>query len=89
MRPVKVKLHFIRHARNRMRLYKITTEDVEEVFRAPLLGPEQEGARSVLLGKPMRKFADRSLKVVYVKEKDSYTVLSVYPLKKAYWRTKR
>jgi hypothetical protein len=72
-----------------MRLYRITTGDVEEVFRAPLFGPEREGARSVLIGKPMRKFADRPLKVVYVEERNSCTVLPVYPLKKIYWRTKR
>lgn len=71
-----------------MRLYGITTEDVEEVFRDPLSGPEKEGSRTVLLGKPGAKFVDRPLKVAYVGEKGSYVVLSVYPLKRAHRRSK-
>ena len=69
-----------------MRLYGITVEDVEEVYRAPLSGPETEGTRTVLLGKPHARFADRSLKVIYIEEKGSYVVLSVYPLKRVYRR---
>jgi len=69
-----------------MRLYGIATEDVEEVYRDPLSGPEAEGAKTVLLGKPQTRFADRSLKVVYIEEKGHYVVLSVYPLKRAYRR---
>jgi hypothetical protein len=69
-----------------MRLYGIVTQDVEEVYRDPLSGPEVEGARTVLLGKPQTRFADRSLKVVYIEEKGSYVALSVYPLKRAYRR---
>ncbi len=69
-----------------MRLYGIATEDVEEVYRDPLSGPEAEGTRTVLLGKPQARFADRSLKVVYIEEKGHYVVLSVYPLKRAYRR---
>lgn len=84
-----MKLRFTRHARNRMRLYGIATEDVEEVFRDPLSGPATEGTRTVLLGKPGAKFAHRPLKVVYVEEKGSYVVLSVYPLKRAYRRLRR
>src|SRR5215831_12679975 len=43
------KLRFTRHARNRMRLYGIMTED-EEVYRNSLSGPETEGTRTVLFG---------------------------------------
>jgi hypothetical protein len=43
-----VNLRFTRHARNRMRLYGITTEDVEEVFRDPASTPATEGNRVVL-----------------------------------------
>ena len=63
-----MKLQFARHARNRMRLYNIGIEDVEAVFRDPLAGPVAEGSRVVLLGKPMVKFAHRSLKIIYVEE---------------------
>jgi hypothetical protein len=51
-----------------MRLYSIAIEDVEAVFRDPLSGLVAEGSRVVLLGKPMAKFAHRSLKIVYVEE---------------------
>jgi hypothetical protein len=61
---------------------------VEEVFRDPLSAPETEGNRIVLVGKPMAQFSHRPLKVVYVEEQGSYIVLSVYPLKRAYWRPK-
>jgi len=69
-----------------MRLYGIATEDVEEVYRDPLSGPEAEGPRTVLLGKPQARFADRSRKVVHIEEKGHYVGLSVYPLKGAYRR---
>jgi hypothetical protein len=69
-----------------MRLYRVATEDVEEVFRDPACAPETEGNRMVLVGKPMEKFSHRPLKVIYVDEQRSHLVLSVYPLKKAYWR---
>jgi hypothetical protein len=67
-----------------MRLCNLATEDVEEVYRTPLSGPETEGTRTILLGKPQARFADRSLKVIYIEEKVSYVVLSVYPLKRPY-----
>jgi hypothetical protein len=69
-----------------MRLCNLATEDVEEVYRDPLSGPEAEGTLMVLLGKPQARFADRSLKVIYIEEKVSYVVLCVYPLKRAYRR---
>jgi hypothetical protein len=81
-----VTLQFTRHARNRMRLYRITTEDVQEVFRDSAIVPEIEGNRTVLLGKPKAKFSHRPLKVVYVEEPGRHLVLSVYPLKRAYRR---
>jgi hypothetical protein len=59
-----------------MRLYGITSEDVEEVSRDPLAGPETEGTRTVLLGKPQARFADRSLKAIYIEEQGDYVVLS-------------
>jgi hypothetical protein len=43
-------------------------------------------SRTVLLGKPQARFADRSLKVIYIEEKRNYVVLSVYPWKRAHWR---
>jgi hypothetical protein len=59
---------------------------VEKVYRAPLAGPETERTRTVLLGKPQARFADRSLKVLYIEEKGSYVVLSVHSLKRAHRR---
>jgi hypothetical protein len=57
-------------------LYGITVEDVEGVFRDPVSGPATEGTRRVLVGKPAVKFAQRSLKVVYIEEKGCSMVLS-------------
>jgi hypothetical protein len=84
--PNRVKLQFTRHARNRMRLYGITSEDMEEVYRAPLSGPETKGTRTVLLGKPQARFADRLLKVIYIEEQGNHVVLSMYPSKRAHRR---
>jgi uncharacterized protein YbjT (DUF2867 family) len=67
-----------------MRLYGITVEDVKGVFRDALSVPATEGTRRVLVGKPAAKFAQRSLKVVYIEEQGDSVVLSVYPLKRAY-----
>jgi hypothetical protein len=69
-----------------MRLYRITAEDVAEVFRDPASVPEKEGDRTVLLGRALAKFAHRPLKVIYVEEQGSRVVLSVYPLKRAFRR---
>ncbi len=84
-----MKLRFTRHARNRMRLYGIASEDVEDVFNEPSFGPAIEGTRMVLLGKPAAKFAQKPLKVVYIEEKGGYVVWSVYPLKRSYRRPRR
>lgn len=84
-----MQLRFTRHARNRMRLYGIASEDVEDVLNEPSFGPEIEGTRLVLRGKPAAKFAQKSLKVMYIEEKGGYVVLSVYPLKRSYRRPKR
>ena len=81
-----VKLRFTRHARNRMRLYGIAIEDVEEVYRDPLTGPETEGTRAILLEKPQPSFADRPLNVVYIEEKGSYLTVAVDPLKRIFGR---
>jgi len=82
--PKRVKLRLTRQARNRIRFYGTTSEDAEEAYRDLLSGPEVEGARRVLIEKPQARFADRSLKVISIKEKGSYVVLSVYPLKRVH-----
>jgi hypothetical protein len=87
--PQGMKLRFTRHARNRMRLYGITTKDVEDVFKEPSFGPAIEGTRMVLLGRPAAKFAQKPRKVVSIEEKGGYVVLSAYPLKRSYRRRTR
>jgi hypothetical protein len=83
---VTIKLRFPCHAGNRMRLYGITSEDVEEVYRDPLSGPETEGTRTVLLSKSQARFANRLLKVIYMEDKGGNIILFVCPLKRAYRR---
>jgi hypothetical protein len=87
--PKRIQRRFIPHARNRMRLYGIASEDVEDVLNEPAYGPASEGTRMVLRGKPAAKIAQKPLKVVYIEEKDGYVVLSVYRLKRSYRRPKR
>lgn len=75
---------FTRHARGRMRLYGITTEQVESALYEPNKGPEQKGTRFVVLKLFPGAFKGMPLKVVYVVEGSKTAVLSAYPLKRSY-----
>ena len=67
-----------------MRLYGITTADVEAVVTSPERRDE-EGEYLVAYRQFFRRFDGFPLKVVYVVEND-VVIVSVYPLKKSYRR---
>jgi len=72
-----------RHAKNNMRLYKITTADIKEVIERPTSKESQEG-KIVAISPIQNKFRKMPLKVVYTVEKDQVKIITAYPLKKAY-----
>ena len=75
---------YTRHARRRMQLYEVSEEDVEEAVQNPEAGPEIEEGRLVVQATFPNRFKGKPLKVIYVIEDESVTILSVYPLKKAH-----
>lgn len=77
---------YTRHARGRMRLYGITTNQVELVLSEPDYAPEREGDRFVVLKLIPAAFKGMPLKVTYVIESGRTIVLSAYPLKRSYRR---
>ncbi len=79
------KLRFSRHARNNMRLYGITEDDVIKTLNSPD-STNTENDRIVALKRFKDKFSGYPLKIVYVETSDEPTIVTAYPLKKKYWR---
>ncbi len=67
-----------------MRLYGITTTDVELTIATPD-ERDQEGDYLIAYRQFFRRFGNLPLKVVYVVEQEP-VIVSVYPLKKSYRR---
>lgn len=74
-----------RHARNNMRLYKISESDILDTIELPEI-TDMEEDRIIAIKSFYDKFSDYPLKVVYTKEKDEIFIISAYPLKKKIWR---
>ena len=77
-------MKFSRHARNNMRLYGITADEVELTVDAPERR-EEEGPHVVAYRHFLRRFGGFPLKVVYVIEEET-VIVTVYPLRKTYRR---
>ncbi len=77
-------MKFSRHAKNNMRLYRITAADVELAMAAPD-DRDQEGDYLIVYRQFFRRFGSLPIKVVYIIEKEP-VIVSVYPLKKSYRR---
>lgn len=75
-------LRFSRHAKNSMRLYRISPTDVELTIGQPDRR-DQEGNYLIAYRQFFRKYENLPLKVIYVIEKEPL-VITVYPLKKSY-----
>ena len=67
-----------------MRLYSITSDDVERTVSDPDRR-EVEGRYQIAYRQFFRRFDNLPLKVVYVIEEEP-VIVTVYPLKKVYWR---
>lgn len=79
-----MKIRLSRHARNNMRLYKITKSDIVNAINKGKQA-KKEGGRFVAVKKFQKRFSGFPLKVVY-KNKDEIFIITAYPLKKAYRR---
>ena len=74
-----------RHARNNMRLYRISREEIEETLAQPDR-VEVEGTRKVAYKTLPSRFGGLPLKVVYVEEAGEIVVITAYPLKRGFRR---
>ncbi len=74
-----------RHARNNMRLYRISREEIEDVLAHPDR-VEAEGPRRVAYKTFPSRFGGLPLKVVYVEEQGEIVVITAYPLKRGFRR---
>ena len=78
-------MRFSRHARNNMRLYKITEKDILKVLEEPDSTSRERGRLSAFK-QFSNKFSEYALKVVYERSKKDTTIITAYPLKKKHWR---
>ncbi|MDI6788724.1 MAG: DUF4258 domain-containing protein [Planctomycetota bacterium] len=74
-----------RHAKNNMRLYGITEEEIEEVINSPERH-QYERNYQISLKSLSGRFGGLPLKVVFVAEKDEAVIITAYPLRKGYRR---
>jgi len=78
-------LKLTRHAKNNMRLYKITEKDIKIVLEQPET-KFTEKDKYIAIKKIENKFEDMPLKVVYKVEKGIKIIITAYPVKKIYKR---
>ena len=74
-----------RHAKNNIKLYKITMEDIEEVLEEAEIRYIEED-RYVAIKRIKGKFGNMPLKVVYMVEDDDKIIITAYPLRKTFER---
>jgi hypothetical protein len=74
-----------RHARNNIRLYRISEKEILETIESPDNASE-EVDRLISLKRFPGKFSDYPLKVVYREVAGEPFVITAYPLKKKVWR---
>lgn len=74
-------LKLSRHAKNNMRFYKITEDDINEVIEQAKIGLTEEG-KCVAIKQIKNKFDNLPLKIVYTIEKDDKIVITAYPVRK-------
>lgn len=74
-----------RHARNNMRLYKVSERDIIGAVESPDVSTKEEN-RMVAIKNFQDKFSGYPLKVVYEKVENEIFIVTVYPLKRIIWR---
>ena len=77
-----------RHARNNMRLYKISEKDILNAIESAEVS-SREGGKVVALKKFRDRFSGYPLKVVYETAANELFIVTVYPLKRKMWRGNR
>ena len=77
-----------RHARNNMRLYKISEKDILDTIESADVS-SREGGKAVAMKKFQDKFSGYPLKVVYATAGNELFIVTVYPLKRKMWRGNR
>ena len=74
-----------RHARNNMRLYKVSERDIIAAVESPDVSSKEENRR-VVMKNFQGKFSGYPLKVVYEMAEKEVFIVTVYPLKRKMWR---
>ena len=74
-----------RHAKNNMKLYGITEEEISETMQWRDYA-DKEGVKSIAIKKFSDRFSGHPLKVVFKKVASDVFVITTYPLKKKLWR---
>ena len=74
-----------RHAKNNMRLYKISERDIVEAIESADVADKEED-KLVVLKKFRGKYSGYPLKVVYERTENQLFIITAYPLKKKMWR---
>jgi len=80
-----MKIKYTRHARGRMRLYKINHEDIKKVIENPDI-TYQENVYTISICKLSDNFKGFPLKVIYTIENEYIIIISTYQLKKFHRR---
>ncbi len=70
------KIIFSRHANRRIKLYKISTNEIEKIIKNTFL---KEGKQEIV---EFVKGNNYPIKIVFVKEDKIITIITAYPLKK-------
>ncbi len=78
-------MNISRHARNNMRLYKISETEILRVIKSPDI-TDREGNNLIAIKKLRNKYSSYPLKVVYEKTEKEFFIITAYPLKKKMWR---
>jgi hypothetical protein len=74
-----------RHARNNMRLYKVSEGDIITAVESPDVSTKEE-ERIAVMKNFQDKFSGYPLKVVYEMVEKEIFIVTVYPLKRKMWR---
>lgn len=69
-----MKIEISRHAKRRIKLYRLDEDEIVEILESNIEEAEMTGEKQVII-------KDR-LKIVFIKEADIITIITAYPLKK-------
>lgn len=81
------KIKLTRHAKNNMRLYNISEDDVKTVIDEPDSVIEDKD-KVISIKHIENKFANMPLKVVYSGDNDATLIITTYPVRKSYKKGK-